>query len=412
MRSSTAFPLNDDIIGHILRFCADFETLQAAIHSISRQVAYNLVGPALPQALRVVRYPYFDNCKPEDDPSAMAAACPEDSNVLEAINFDKQAMLDENARAVEKLEDLYSLMDKDRTSKTSVLTAEESCRFCCAMYRLMLYCNIFYSYDYNMEHGQEYDDEEYRRAIIAQRTAVLSVYSTNELRQMYSALQFLTEIASTLSSLRARRVHSTHGRTAPMMFSTLLGEIWAEGFLDTPFENIWSARKVTAPPSKSLTEGILDSVNNAGDLCSQCDTTGTIYSTTTWCLFPVKYLLKDNLLENPLINRYFEDVVDPRLNSPAALERFIGALFALRTGEFAFWDPADLYCFECFTEFLQNQMWVWMLKHAVRYGWTPPENCPYGWDCEQQTYDEGHANVWNHLCEPVDETLQDVDDAT
>ncbi|KAF7341678.1 hypothetical protein MSAN_02066100 [Mycena sanguinolenta] len=203
MRSSTVSPLNDDIVGQIMAFCPTFNTLLATIlvskafhrvfqthpKSIIRAVSYNVVGPALPQALRVIRYPYHDYCTPKDDPSAMAGACPEDWQNLPVICADEISMLEENARVVGELENIYSLMAKDRMSKTSVLTAEESWRFRRAMYRIMLYCAIFSSFYYDFaERAGELE------AIQNQRTAVLAEYPTDELRQVSSAVEFLSQI--------------------------------------------------------------------------------------------------------------------------------------------------------------------------------------------------------------------------
>ncbi|KAJ7501050.1 hypothetical protein B0H11DRAFT_753797 [Mycena galericulata] len=94
MRAYTTLTLDDDILDRILTFCSTFASLQASIlvskvfhrvfqshpKSITCAVAYNVVGPALPQALRVVRYPYYlyDS---EGDPTAMAMECPEDRDI-------------------------------------------------------------------------------------------------------------------------------------------------------------------------------------------------------------------------------------------------------------------------------------------------------------------------------------------
>ncbi|KAF7349757.1 hypothetical protein MSAN_01702900 [Mycena sanguinolenta] len=371
MVSSDLFPLNDDIVGQILRFCPNFDTLQAAIHSITREVAYNLVGPALPQALRVVRYPYFDHCTKDSDPFVMAAACPEVSDPLEVINPDKQEMLDENVHVVEKLEDIYSLMVKDRTSTINVLTAEESRRFRRAMYRIMLYCNIFSSYDYPPE-----QDEQNQRTIIAQRTAILDAYPTDELRQLESALWFLTEIfdicgchvetylpegpAGALDVWEARSRH---------VIDLHLG-VWKDGFIDTPLKNLWSTRKIAPQHSELLSEGILDFVNDLDVICSQCAAPCGVahYNKPTWCLVPMEdNLLSDNLAENVSIRNYFDEMVRPNFDSPAAVERFIRRLFALRTGPYASWDPTGSYCFPCFMTFVQYHMRVWLLR-TVKYG--------------------------------------------
>jgi hypothetical protein len=70
-------------------------------------MAYNIVGPALPQAFRVVRYP-CDGYTSDGDPSTMAEACPEDPDPS-VITAKEKETLQENSRVVAVLEDIYSL---------------------------------------------------------------------------------------------------------------------------------------------------------------------------------------------------------------------------------------------------------------------------------------------------------------
>jgi hypothetical protein len=78
------------------------------MQSITRAVAYNIFGPAFPQALRVVRYPYHDYTSPSDDPVAMAEACPED-HTPSFITVEEQEKLQENSKVVAALEDVYKM---------------------------------------------------------------------------------------------------------------------------------------------------------------------------------------------------------------------------------------------------------------------------------------------------------------
>jgi hypothetical protein len=65
------------------------------MQSITRRVAYNIVGPALPQALRVLRYP-CDGYTSDSDPSTMAEACPEDHDPS-VITAEEKETLQENS---------------------------------------------------------------------------------------------------------------------------------------------------------------------------------------------------------------------------------------------------------------------------------------------------------------------------
>ncbi|KAJ7752383.1 hypothetical protein B0H16DRAFT_1317503 [Mycena metata] len=208
MRALSALPLDDDIVDRIMTFCPSFEALQSTIlvskafycvfqthpKSITRAVAYNIVGPALPQALRVVRYEYHD----DDDlfrkaadlsPNELAEKCPED-HTPSIITAEEKRKLQENSKIVDELEDVYSFTQKDRTSRTSVLTPDESHRFRRAMYRIMLYTGIFRGDRYDIDQLEELSDEDIKH-IQAQRTAVLSEFPTDELREIWAVVRFL-----------------------------------------------------------------------------------------------------------------------------------------------------------------------------------------------------------------------------
>ncbi|KAJ7825568.1 hypothetical protein B0H14DRAFT_2517836 [Mycena olivaceomarginata] len=164
--------VTDDVVDLILTLCPTFATLQSTIlvskafyevfklreKSIIWAVAYNVIGPALPQALRVARYPYYednsdayDNTPVEDlNPAIMAATCPEEPGATVITGQDTRRLL-ENADVISDFENIYSLTQKDRTSRTSVLTPEESLRFQRAAYRVMLYCKIFPGSRYDLD---------------------------------------------------------------------------------------------------------------------------------------------------------------------------------------------------------------------------------------------------------------------
>ncbi|KAJ7822313.1 hypothetical protein B0H14DRAFT_2828711 [Mycena olivaceomarginata] len=141
MRALTSFPLNNDIVAHIMACCFTFNTLHSTIlickafygvfqahpKSITRAMAYNIVGPALPQALRMLRYPYpVDNEYISIDPIALAMACPEDPDYSDVLfTAEEKLYLEEDSRTVAALEDIYSLTFKDPTSNTSVLISED-----------------------------------------------------------------------------------------------------------------------------------------------------------------------------------------------------------------------------------------------------------------------------------------------
>ncbi|KAJ7938849.1 hypothetical protein B0H13DRAFT_2301499 [Mycena leptocephala] len=117
MRALSALLRHDDIVGRIMTFCPTFDSLQSATlvskafycvfqtypkaggFSITRAVAYNIVGPALPQALRVLRYPYpwDDEDGSSMDPITLATTCPENHDASSVITAEEKIYLQENS---------------------------------------------------------------------------------------------------------------------------------------------------------------------------------------------------------------------------------------------------------------------------------------------------------------------------
>ncbi|KAF7341798.1 hypothetical protein MSAN_02034700 [Mycena sanguinolenta] len=427
MRSSNAFPLDDDIVSQIMGFSPDFRTLKAIIlvskafyrvfqthpKVITRAVAYTIVGPALPQALRVIRYPYRNYVTQEDGPIPMSAACPEDHGPP-VIAPNERNMLEENASVVGKLEDIYSLINKDRMSRTSVLTVDESWRFRRAMYRIMLYCNIFPNFPCDGGDAYLEEDDESLQAIRKLRTAFLCQYLANELQQLASVVRFLSSIFQNCGSdyepgsdllatgpsgaLRTWETRSYNDLEIHDLDSP--DASWTHGYFDIPLRKIWTNRGEVAPSEyESPSKWILDSVNGADDRCSRCASPGglALFTESNWCRFPLDLTnpLKDQLNHNSTLTGPFEAALTPFLASPAEIERFIAGLFALRRREYDGWEPAHSYCIQCFARFVEDHAWMWFLQQRLRQGLTPPENCWYGWNCRMQTHNLRHAKTKN-----------------
>ncbi|KAJ7857831.1 hypothetical protein B0H14DRAFT_2750474 [Mycena olivaceomarginata] len=205
MCALSAFPLDDDIVAHIMTFCSTFGSLHSATlvchtfhrvfsahpKSITYAVAYNIVGPALPQALRLLRYPYpNDKAGTAIDPIILATNCPEEHDTASLITAKEKILLQLDSELVEALENLYSSLFKDRNSQTSVLNWEESHRFRRSMYRIMLYCELFNGSRWNLDEIDILDEEIFNR-IWSQRTAVLDTYPLDEILEIYSSVHFL-----------------------------------------------------------------------------------------------------------------------------------------------------------------------------------------------------------------------------
>ncbi|KAF7357157.1 hypothetical protein MSAN_01310300 [Mycena sanguinolenta] len=305
--------LDDDIVDRIMTFCSTFDTLRST--SITRAVAYNIVGPALPQALRVIRYPYHEYTLD----SLIAAACPEEPHP-DVIPAEEEALL-ENSRVVAALEDVYSRTNKDNKSRTSVLSSEESWRFRRAMYRIMLYCKLFPHDRYENDEILDMDDERVDK-IRKQRTATLDDYPTDELRELWSVLKFLVDIFNRVSvsepnmisallstgpsgALRAweARAYDVLEEDIDIMFLYEEDDdpILFQGYFSIPFQNIWTSRNTSPPKADdSASKWILDQVISANDTCSQCGAPGGLglYTEANWDRLPITNLT--SLLRNNL----------------------------------------------------------------------------------------------------------------
>ncbi|KAJ7821370.1 hypothetical protein B0H14DRAFT_2831422 [Mycena olivaceomarginata] len=445
MRALSALPLDDDIVDRILTFCPTFTTLQSMIlvskafyavfqthpKSITRAVAYNIVGPALPQALRVIRFPLVNldgTLRDEkEDPDTLATTLPEEHSPS-IITAEEQQVLQENSTVVETLEDIYSLTHKDRTSTTSVLTQEESWRFRRAMYRIWLYCNIFPGNRYTLE---DIDfDEDNIKLVQRQRTAVLSEYPTDELLQIYAVVRFmrgileavsdeednLTTIVDILLSVGptavecAWKYQSREAIEDDIEFP--LHEVDEDiplytGYFSIPLDNIWTARKVKLPKEdEPATKYILDTIIGGNDTCSQCTAPGglALLTEANWHRIPANPIqfLKNKLKITPTVttpfNAHFHHVSDND-----AIGAWISSIFTVpKAGpEWDGWERDKSYCQPCLCKFLEEHVWRWFLQERINGGWSPPENCWYGYNCKTMVHQRAHAEGKNHLCVPI-----------
>ncbi|KAJ6458328.1 hypothetical protein C8R47DRAFT_1328257 [Mycena vitilis] len=233
----------NDVLASILASAPDFDTLHAAVRvcntwhrvfethpkSVLLAVARNVAGPALAQAMCVVRYPYPEKTPNDwgngdgedgdemevDDPEATedesdeegvkpkpkkAAGRPQEpvaqyeSASIGQLTPKERMQLQENAATVRALENIFSLRYKDRTSTSSTLPPRESHRFARAMYRIMTFCALFYL-PLNLDDIDSMADEDGTiDAILDARHAHLDAFPTDELLQLRAVVAFLHEL--------------------------------------------------------------------------------------------------------------------------------------------------------------------------------------------------------------------------
>ncbi|KAJ6448530.1 hypothetical protein C8R45DRAFT_947910 [Mycena sanguinolenta] len=80
--------------------------------SVTQAVTYDIVGPALPQALRVIQFPYCTlqgGLRAQDHPETLAAKCSEHNNPT-LISARERALPEQNSEIIQELEGSYSLL--------------------------------------------------------------------------------------------------------------------------------------------------------------------------------------------------------------------------------------------------------------------------------------------------------------
>jgi len=221
MRALSSLPLDDDIIDRFLTFLPCFSALGATLlasrhfynvykthpNSVLRAVAYNVTGPALPQAMRVLRYT-LDPVK--FSLSTLSVMPWAETDSISPITDKEARKLTENAAVVAALEDLFSwrhvyfaipfsrdinrssVRHKDRTSQTSRLDPTESERFRCAVYRLMLISRALPLHEDEVTEDGVDTEEIYK--IRLERGQFLEEFPDYELLAVHSVAVFLTEL--------------------------------------------------------------------------------------------------------------------------------------------------------------------------------------------------------------------------
>ncbi|KAJ8081063.1 hypothetical protein PM082_017904 [Marasmius tenuissimus] len=452
MKSLNGLPLDDDILNQILNHLPDFDSLKATIlstksfynvynahpNSIRRAVAKNVVGPALPEALRVVRHHDPDD---EDAPEG-------DTDESAPITNGEISELVENARLFGALEDVFSLRHKNRKFKKSQLTYEESLRFQRAIYRLALYSKVFPGLALFQDFYEDSDEDntvEPQAKKRIEQIAFLRHFSVLDLRQIYSVSEFLTDLvrwSEAGDSLDGSVDTDSNGKAGLALScgpeiiyrcynegstEILMVELdWYDDDDPPPFFDGY----ITDPLSKLFKEhdfkgtfedathwqSIVDDIVGIHDSCSHCGQEGgfnlwgpSTYEylhQTTPSLRPgtgLVSLLKGELSKNPIEKRYFGRLIKNIPRDENIYEHVIQDLLDsdYKTPEYEDWKPDDWFCTECLTKFLEENLHLWLLDKKIQDGEEIPGDCWYGWDCRTQIHKREHASKLNHICEPT-----------
>ncbi|KAJ7727597.1 hypothetical protein B0H16DRAFT_251445 [Mycena metata] len=385
-----------------------YEVFQTHPKSILRAVAENVVGPALPDAVRVLRY--------SADSTTTGS-----NEEIDQLTKQEHRRLAANAAVASRLEVAFSLQYRDPLSPASQLTWTESWRFARAAYRIMLYCKIF---------GMPNDEDEVQNLqetrqdeIVTQRVAVLDRYPTTELFELNAVLVFLRTIAMEcggdyfegeddidedtdilISTGPAVVLHAWEHENGGRMIETLGYTVLISGpytllseFFVGPLRQIWNNRDVSPPSSDA--ESLLDETSSyQSPPCDRCGLTSPnkLRCEQDWAglRLDVRDLFPGNLSQNFTEMELFEET-----KSSLNQHTLISEIYMLKTHEFEDWTTSDALCDACLLRFLTAHLHLWLLNLKSKDG-DVPEDCPDGYECDVQTKVTLHALTNNHLCAP------------
>ncbi|KAG1841147.1 hypothetical protein DFJ58DRAFT_809095 [Suillus subalutaceus] len=441
MHSSFA---NADLVECVLRFLPDFQCLASTIltsktiynvfqqhpRSVVRSVAYNLVGLALPQALRFVRCQNAQlYSKPvgellgEDDIQKNPVLSNQDIRSLVAIST-----------SVQELESLFSWRMKDRRFKTSQLSLAESTRFQKAMYRLSLFSAVYGHNGYESAVDPDSDQEEIDSALteaFSLRKGFFGSFSTPELRDIQRVETFLRGIIARAEGFDFTMIPSaTYSPESSFMlycaphnvvdvykggldcitewdFDPTEEIFFHDQFMIGPLKTVLIDRKEPLLLPVNQKQPIIDEIVGEHDRCSQCQSNTAqgldLWGPSNWSYLwgnqlhhSIAQLLKGRVGANLADRTHFLTVSQ---ETPA--EELVGGLFDYKTPAYLTWNKADWLCSQCLEKFIRDHLHIWYLGQKINRGDVIPDNCWYGYNCRTQTHRLAHAQKLNHWCEPI-----------
>ncbi|KAJ7721896.1 hypothetical protein B0H16DRAFT_1699480 [Mycena metata] len=377
-----------------------YAVFQTHSRSILRAVAENVAGPALPDAVRALRYSVSAKRKEVDQ-----------------LTKQEYCRLVENAAVVRRLEVAFSLKYRDPLSTASQLNWTESWRFARAVYRIMLYCEVFHISDDEDEfrdllvQGSRYDE------VITQRVAMLNKYPMTELFELDTVLVFLRRIAiefggdfiededvfpqdtdALISTGPAAVLHAWEHEDGNSIVETLGYAVWMSrpyallsDFFAGPLQQIWGDREVS-PPSGNA-KSLLDEAAYQSPPCDQCGLTSSnkLRCEHDWAglRLNIRGLFPGNLSQNSTEMELFEES-----KSWADKHKLISEIYALKTAEYRDWMSSDALCDACLLKFLTAHLHLWLLELKSKDG-DVPEDCSDGYWSDVQAEVTLHALTKN-----------------
>ncbi|KAF8435337.1 hypothetical protein L210DRAFT_3550868 [Boletus edulis BED1] len=399
---------------------------------------YDLVGPVLPQALRLARYQASAN-----PPQSVNDLQSENDAMNQTPSREEERLLVSNANVMTALEDLFSWIEKDRTSRTSRLSRMESFRFQRAIYRIWLMSVHFKPHPLTLkpggsagEHARD-RNSELRKSWDDQKS-FLQQFSTQELFQIDRLTGFLSWIAqwavtAERNGLKGPMELNQYNDIEMLVFAGphavlrgyedativhLPSEHIDAGpytqFIEQALSEIAQERQVTVPLGYGFVGFILDNIHDEHDKCRHCDGTANphisrrrllpnLYNETNWEHLKGRLnrhgVVPGNLCfnlveEEPLVQAFSDD-----------WSQLLREMFTCRQDEYAQWSKQDWICGQCWATFFKDTIWRWRLWQKKKAGERIEKDCRYGYKCWEQCQESGldHAGQFNHLCQPIEQ---------
>ncbi|EPQ54519.1 hypothetical protein GLOTRDRAFT_139095 [Gloeophyllum trabeum ATCC 11539] len=442
-----SFPVADDLVDCIMRALPDLSSLSSVIlvskhiyevfkchpSSIVSAVAYNHIGPALPQALRAARH---DKDRDTRDPSNWV---PESEVLNTPITRSEAQTLNQDARVVSELEDLFSWSHKDPTSPKSVLSENESMRFCRAMYRFLLYADTF-----RCDEEEDEDEDEDGDLVLLNYTEEKerffdSLGDDTQFLEFAVIYRFLCETVQWTARAIGEFypewtgdnpevdmlgfVVSTGPEVVLQMFKCQSGAPFIPVpeneenleefcFIARDLAKAFERRRLGKPDWNlhEMKKVILDDYYKYEDHpCDNCkQASQRLWSSANWPLLKgilspgelgaaMKGHLPRNFTERQPLTQYLER---PAFCYPDLFKWMIEHNTELDGGQPL--TPDNWLCEGCLRLLVRSKMHEWWLERKRAEGIAvPAENCWYGYNCRTQAHRPQHASKLNHLCEPI-----------
>ncbi|KAH7913801.1 hypothetical protein BJ138DRAFT_1124096 [Hygrophoropsis aurantiaca] len=448
--------VNSDLTDRILTNLPSFGTLQATIltsksihavfcrrrKSIIRAVAYNQIGPALPQALRLVRCKQAQRRKkqPVTDVEENLRTHPE----LEDPDISNREIkaLPSKASVVQELENTFSYRAKDRRFKTSQLTPVERLRFQKAAYRIWLYSSLYgfegcvvrrrrtdATFDLFAEDIDAEDIADYTEDCSLKQKKFFYQFPTPEVREIGEVVTFMKDIARQseeiglvddfeASNWYLEDIALFHGPEE--VYLTSMGDAdWAacdgiyiifEKHSSNFLANVLSSI-LTDCGDSITTKVIVDKMVGPDDKCQACarDNVAShdLFNSSNWSSFFDIVNFSELAPLGYLTENMFEMESEPcgffYLREFAPTMIILEEIFELKTEAYKSWEKDDWMCTDCLTTLVTDHLHVWHLAQKRKHGLEISEDCPDGYRCWEQS-DEDHAEEYNHLCGPAGES--------